>query len=82
MLLSAKPTITFSLSQPDQRRRCECGAFGAAAPSNSTRSNWPVPPTPSSRIPGSDSKLAADLLVVEHMRLLGRLAHLFDGDRI
>jgi hypothetical protein len=29
-----------------------------------------------------DSEIAADLLVVEHMRLLGRLAHLFDRDRI
>src|SRR6202042_985428 len=34
------------------------------------------------QIPGSDSEIAADLLVVEHMRLLGRLAHLFDRDRI
>jgi hypothetical protein len=53
---------------------------------DSTRPSGPgnghVPPAPSSQIPGSDSKIAADLLVVEHMRLLGRLAHLFDRDRI
>jgi hypothetical protein len=29
-----------------------------------------------------DGEIAADLLVVEHMRLLGRLAHLFDRDRV
>jgi hypothetical protein len=30
----------------------------------------------------SDGNLAADFLVVEDMRLLGRLAHLFDGDLV
>jgi len=34
------------------------------------------------QIPASDSEIAADLLVVENVRLLGRLAHLFDRDRI
>jgi hypothetical protein len=29
-----------------------------------------------------DGEIAADLLVVEHMRLLGRVAHLFDRDRV
>jgi hypothetical protein len=35
-----------------------------------------------SRIRPLDSEIAADLLVVEHMRFLGRLAHLLDGDRV
>ena len=30
----------------------------------------------------SDGEIAADLLVVEHVRLLGGVAHLFDRDRI
>ena len=34
------------------------------------------------RGPASDSKIAGGLFVVEHMRPLGRLAHLFDRDRI
>ena len=34
------------------------------------------------QIPVSDGEIAADLLRVEHMRLLSRLAHLFDRDRI
>src|ERR1700727_158229 len=34
------------------------------------------------QIAESDGEIAADLLVVEHMRLLGRLAHLFDRDRV
>jgi hypothetical protein len=34
------------------------------------------------QIPALDSEIAADFLVIEHMRLLGRLAHLFDRDRI
>ena len=34
------------------------------------------------QIAASDDEIAADLLVVEHMRLLGRLAHLFSGHRI
>ena len=34
------------------------------------------------QIPASDAEVAADLLVVQHMRLLGGLAHLFDRDRI
>ena len=81
MLLSAKPTITFQLV-PSLTSVAGASAGLSVLRAPSTRSKWPVPPTPSSQIPGSDSKLAADLLVVEHMRLLGRLAHLFDGDRI
>jgi hypothetical protein len=30
----------------------------------------------------SDGEITADLLVVEHMRLLGGVAHLFDRDRV
>ena len=33
-------------------------------------------------MPRLDSEIAGSLLVVEHMGFLGRLAHLFDGDRI
>ena len=35
-----------------------------------------------SKVAPLDSESAGDLLVVEHMRLLGRFAHLFDRDRI
>jgi hypothetical protein len=34
------------------------------------------------QIPASDGEIAAGFLVVEHMRLLGGVAHLFDRDRI
>ena len=55
----------------------ESGAVSALDAIQMARAAGPRP-----QIPGSDSELAADLLVVEHMRFLGRLAHLFDGDRI
>jgi hypothetical protein len=32
--------------------------------------------------PASDSEIAADFLVVEHVRLFGGVAHLFDRDRV
>jgi hypothetical protein len=34
------------------------------------------------KIAVSDGEIATDLLVVEHMRLLGGVAHLFDRDRV
>ena len=37
---------------------------------------------PLAKVAPLDSEIAADLLVVEYVRLLGRLAHLFDGDRV
>src|ERR1700684_2992226 len=44
----------------------------------STKLKCTAAPSSSVRLARSDT----DLLVVEHMRLLGRLAHLFDCDRI
>jgi hypothetical protein len=35
-----------------------------------------------SRVAPLDSEIAADSLVVEHMRLLGGVSHLFDRDRV
>jgi hypothetical protein len=41
-----------------------------------------APPFSSTKVAPLDSEIAADFLVVEHMRLLGGVAHLFDRDRI
>ena len=81
MLLSAKPTITFQLV-PSLTSVAGASAGLSVLRAPSTRSKWPVPPTPSPQIAVSDSEIAGDLLVVEHMRLVGRFAHLLDGDRI
>ena len=40
------------------------------------------PPFSSTKVAPLDSEIAADPLVVEHMRLLGGVAHLFDRDRV
>src|ERR1700722_5458626 len=40
------------------------------------------PPLSSTKVASLDSEIAADLLVVKHMRLLSGLAHLLDCDRI
>jgi hypothetical protein len=34
------------------------------------------------KLPASVGEIAADLLVLEHMQFLGRLAQLFDRDRV
>jgi hypothetical protein len=34
------------------------------------------------QMPASDSEISTNLLIVEHMQLLGGLAHLFDRDQI
>jgi hypothetical protein len=40
------------------------------------------PPFSSTKVAPLDNEIAADFLVVEHMRLFGGVAHLFDRDRI